>query len=67
MWFIKAFLAIVVVAGLLWIAVLNSGQQVDIFLRDPHNATIPNVELPVALLASFVLGSRLTTASPPSK
>jgi uncharacterized integral membrane protein len=57
MWFIKAFLAIVVVAGLLWIAVLNSGQQVNIFLRDPHIATIPNVELPVALLASFVLGS----------
>ena len=57
MWFIKAFLAIVVVAGLLWIAVLNSGQQVNIFLSDPHIATISNVELPVALLASFVLGA----------
>jgi len=57
MWFIKAFLAIVVVAGLLWIAVLNSGQQVSIYLRDPGIATLPNVELPVALLASFVLGA----------
>jgi hypothetical protein len=45
MWFIKAFLAIVVVAGLLWIAVLNSGQQVNIYLRDPSIATMPNVEL----------------------
>ncbi len=57
MWFIKAFLAIVVVAGLLWIAVLNSNQPVEIFLTDPKTPTIPNVELAVVLLASFVLGA----------
>ena len=57
MWFIKAFLTIVVVAGLLYVALLNAGQQVNIFLLDPNVPTIPNVELPVALLASFVLGA----------
>jgi uncharacterized integral membrane protein len=57
MWFVKTFLAIVVVAGLLYVALLNSGQEVNIFLLDPNIPTIPNVELPVALLASFVLGS----------
>jgi hypothetical protein len=57
MWFVKAFLAIVVVAGLLYVALLNSGQEVNIFLLDPNIPTIPSVELPVALLASFVLGA----------
>ena len=57
MWFLKAFLTIVVVAALLYVALLNSGQQVNIFLLDPNIPTIPNVELPVALLASFVLGA----------
>jgi uncharacterized integral membrane protein len=57
MWFIKAFLGIIVVAGLLYVALLNSGQQVDIFLSNPNVATLPQVELPVALLASFVLGA----------
>lgn len=57
MWFIKAFLAIVVVAGLLWVAVINSNQQVNIFLSGPGEATMKDVELPVVLLASFVLGA----------
>jgi len=57
MWFIKAFFTIVVVAALLYVALLNSGQQVNIFLLDPNVPTLPNVELPVALLASFVLGA----------
>lgn len=55
MWFLKAFLVIVVVAGLLWVAVLNSNQTVDIHL--PKTPTLDNVQLPVALLASFVLGA----------
>lgn len=57
MWFVKAFFGIVVVAALLYVSLLNSGQQVHIFLTDPHRATLSNVELPVALLASFVLGA----------
>ena len=57
MWFLKSFLTIVVVAALLYVALLNSGQQVNIFLLDPNIPTIPNVELPVALLASFFLGA----------
>lgn len=57
MWFVKAFFTIVVVAALLYVALLNAGQQVNIFLLDPNVPTIPNVELPVALLASFVLGA----------
>jgi hypothetical protein len=56
MWFIRAFFAILVVAGLLAIALLNSGQQVNIYLTDPNIPTIPNVELPLALLGSFILG-----------
>jgi uncharacterized integral membrane protein len=57
MWFLKAFFTIVLVAALLYVALLNSGQQVNIFLLDPNVPTVPNVELPVALLASFVLGA----------
>lgn len=57
MWFFKAFLVIVVVAGLLWVAVLNSGQTVDIHLQSPKVPTLDDVQLPVALLASFVLGA----------
>jgi uncharacterized integral membrane protein len=57
MWFLKAFLTIVVGAGLLWVAVLNSGQTVDIHLRNPKVPTLDDVQLPVALLASFVLGA----------
>ena len=56
MWFLRAFLVVLLVAGLLYVALLNSGQQVNIFLTDPNIPTMPNVELPVALLGSFVLG-----------
>jgi uncharacterized integral membrane protein len=56
MWFIRALFAIIVVAGLLAVALLNSGQHVNIYLTDPNIPTIPNVELPLALLGSFVLG-----------
>ncbi len=56
MWFIKAFLAIVVLAGLLFISLLNAGQHVNIYLTDPNIPTIPNVELPVVMLGSFILG-----------
>jgi uncharacterized integral membrane protein len=56
MWFLRAFLVVLLVAGLLYVALLNSGQQVNIYLTDPNIPTMPNVELPVALLGSFVLG-----------
>jgi uncharacterized integral membrane protein len=56
MWFLRAFLVVLLVAGLLYVALLNSGQQVNIYLTDPNIPTLPNVELPVALLGSFVLG-----------
>jgi uncharacterized integral membrane protein len=55
MWFFKAFLVIVVVAALLWVAVLHSDQTVSLHL--PGMPTLENVQLPVALLASFVLGA----------
>ncbi len=56
MWFVKAFLAILVLAGLLYVSLLNAGQHVNIYLTDPNIPTIPNVELPVVLLGSFILG-----------
>jgi uncharacterized integral membrane protein len=57
MWFIKALLTFVVVVGLLYVALLNADQQVNVFLTNPNIPSIPNVELPVALLASFALGA----------
>lgn len=57
MWFVKAFLGIVVVAGLLYVSLLNSKQPVNIFLTNPSIPTLPNVDLPVVLLGSFVLGA----------
>ena len=57
MWFLKAFFGIIVVAGLLYVSLLNSGQHVNVFLTHPQRPTLSDVELPVALLASFVLGA----------
>ncbi len=56
MWFVKAFLVIIILAGLLYVALLNSGQQVNIYLTNPNIPTLANVELPVALLGAFILG-----------
>ena len=56
MWFIRALLVILVVMGLLIVALLNSGQKVNIYLTSPNIPTFPNVELPLALLGSFLLG-----------
>jgi uncharacterized integral membrane protein len=56
MWFLKAFLVIAILAGLLYVALLNSGQHVNIYLTNPNIPTIANVELPVALLGGFILG-----------
>ena len=57
MFFVKALLGMVVMAGLLAVAVLNSGQTVNIHLTSQSRPTLSNVELPLALLGSFVLGA----------
>jgi len=46
MWFVKALLSIVVLAGLLYLALLNSGQKVDIYLTGPGFPAATDVDLP---------------------
>ena len=57
MFFVKASLAGLVVVGLLWVALLHNNQTVDIFLTNRSVPTIDDLELPIALLGSFVAGA----------
>ena len=56
MWFLKAFLAVVILAALLFVALFNSGQRVDLYLTSAQVPTFTGVQLPVALLGAFLLG-----------
>jgi uncharacterized integral membrane protein len=56
MWFLKGLLSLGLLAGLLYLALLNSGQKVDVYITGPGVPTADDVDLPIALLASFVLG-----------
>lgn len=56
MWFLKSFLAIVVLAALLYFASLNLNQRVTIFITNPDVPTFRNVPFTWALLVSFALG-----------
>ncbi len=59
MWFVKAVLGVLLLAGLLLVSLWNTDQTVNIYLRGPHIPTIANLELPVALVGSLVLGMLL--------
>jgi uncharacterized integral membrane protein len=56
MWFLKGLLSIGLLAGLLYLALLNSGQKVDVYITGPGAPAVNDVDLPIVLLASFVLG-----------
>jgi uncharacterized integral membrane protein len=59
MWFVKAILAVLLLAALLYFALLNSGQSVDIHFTSRTLPTLSQIELPVALLGSVVVGMLL--------
>ncbi len=56
MWFLRALIGILILSGLLYVALINTNQRVDIFLAGRGVPTFSQVELPVVLLGSFVLG-----------
>lgn len=56
MWFLKSFLVVAILAVLLFVALFNSGQRVDLYLTSPQFPTFAGVQLPVALLGAFILG-----------
>ncbi|NNF07177.1 MAG: LapA family protein [Candidatus Eisenbacteria bacterium] len=56
MWFLKAFLGILVLAGLLFFASLNLNQRVSIYLMNPDVPTFESVPMTWALLVAFGLG-----------
>ena len=56
MWFVKAFLGIVVLAALLYFTSLNLEQRVDIHLTHPDVPTFSQVPMTWALLVAFAAG-----------
>ena len=56
MWFLKAILGVVFLAGVLALALWDKGQTVDLFLQGPSRATWTRLDLPVALVGTLCLG-----------
>lgn len=56
MWFIKAFLGLVVLAALLYVASLNLQERMDVYLLNPDIPTFTQIRATWALLAAFGAG-----------
>ena len=60
MWFVKAIFFILLLAVLLYVALLNDkNEPVNLYFTNPNVPTVPNVGLPIVLVGSVVAGMLL--------